>query len=30
VLRFLPPMDVTEREIEMGVDILVDAVGDAV
>ncbi|PSQ08362.1 aspartate aminotransferase family protein [Halobacteriales archaeon QS_6_71_20] len=29
VLRFLPPMDVTEREIEMGVDIFVDAVSDA-
>ena len=27
-LRLLPPLDVTEREIELGVDLLVDSVGD--
>ncbi|WP_435062676.1 aminotransferase class III-fold pyridoxal phosphate-dependent enzyme [Halobaculum sp. EA56] len=29
VIRFLPPMDVREREIEMGANLLIDAVGDA-
>ncbi|WP_348608113.1 aspartate aminotransferase family protein [Halobaculum rarum] len=29
VIRFLPPMDVTEREIEMGASLLIEAVGGA-
>ncbi|SHG80681.1 class-III pyridoxal-phosphate-dependent aminotransferase [Halobaculum gomorrense] len=29
VIRFLPPLDVTEREIELGAHLLIDAVGDA-
>ncbi|GAA0208591.1 aminotransferase class III-fold pyridoxal phosphate-dependent enzyme [Halobaculum roseum] len=28
VIRILPPLDVTEREIEMGADLLIDAAGD--
>ncbi|WP_436924171.1 aminotransferase class III-fold pyridoxal phosphate-dependent enzyme [Halosimplex amylolyticum] len=28
VLRVLPPMDVTEREIDLGVDLLTDAIAD--
>jgi len=27
-LRLLPPLDVTEREVELGVDLLVESVGD--
>ena len=27
-LRLLPPLDVTEREIELGIDLLVESVGD--
>ena len=27
-LRLLPPLDVTEREISLGVDLLVESVGD--
>ena len=29
VIRFLPPLDVTEREIELGTELLIAAVGDA-
>ena len=29
VLRILPPLDVTEREIDLGCDLLTDAIADA-